>query len=132
MTSKATGKIIAALTELVEGFNELQEGLENEMGKLSTDEDSGDDDTDVDVDEALVTEMRAAVEAVLENEDCSPESLASLISVFTDALEEIEPDVFETSKDDEEEDEDEEDDDDIDLDEDEEEYEEDEDEEEDE
>lgn len=125
MTSKATEKIIDALTQLVEGFAELQEGLENDLKPAVEDDDKGDDDGEVDIEDALVTEIRAAVEAVIENEDCAPEDIASIVSAVTAALEEIDPEIFahgetESSDDDEEDDEDydedEDDDDDLDLD----------------
>lgn len=136
MTSKATEKIIDALTQLVEGFAELQESLEDDFkpGSDSDDEDDSDEESEGDIEDALVTEIRAAVEAVIENEDCAPEDLASIVSALTGALEEIDPEVFaddESSDDDEEEEDDDEeeydeDDDDMDLDDDDEEYDEDE------
>jgi ribonuclease E len=115
MTTKATQKIIEALTQLVEGFAELQEGLEGdydpevEEGKEEESEEGG-----VDLEDALVTEVRAAVEAVIENEDCAPEDLASIVSALSDALEEIDPEVFAHGE--VEEDDDDDDDDDIDID----------------
>jgi segregation and condensation protein B len=133
MSTKATEKIVEALTQLVEGFAELQEHLEAEYGP-GTDEDDADDENEdeesSDLEDALVTEVRAAVESVIENEDCAPEDLASIISALTGSLEEIAPEVFaeesEESEDESEEDEDE----DIDLDEDDYDYDEDEEEEE--
>ena len=96
MTTKATEKIIDALTQLVEGFAELQEGLEDDLDPAAAAEGDDDDDSEeeVDIEDALVTEIRAAVEAVIENEDCAPEDLASIVSALTDALEEIDPEVF--------------------------------------
>jgi hypothetical protein len=133
MTTKATEKIIDALTQLVEGFAELQESLEEDFDPAAaTDDDDGDDDEASGyIEDALVTEIRAAVEAVIENEDCAPEDLASIVSALTDALEEIDPEVFseatvaadedeeeydEDDEDDDDYDEDDDDDDDIDLD----------------
>jgi hypothetical protein len=127
MSTKAAEKIVEALTQLVEGFAELQEQLEAEYGPES-DEDEGEKEETSDLEDALVTEVRAAVESVIENEDCAPEDLASIISALTGSLEEIAPEVFaeetEAAEEDEEyEDEDEDidlDDDDYDYDEDEE------------
>jgi hypothetical protein len=125
MTSKATEKIIDALTQLVEGFAELQEGLEDDFkpGSDSDDEEGdSDEEGEGDIEDALVTEIRAAVEAVIENEDCAPEDLASIVSALTGALEEIDPEVFaddESSEDEDEEEEYEDDEDDEEYDEDE-------------
>ena len=130
MSTKAAEKIVEALTQLVEGFAELQEHLEGEYG-VEADEDESDDDEEKessDLEDALVTEVRAAVESVIENEDCAPEDLASIISALTGALEEIAPEIFaegeeqqEEEKEDEDDDIDLDDDDDYDYDEDEEE-----------
>jgi hypothetical protein len=132
MSTKATEKIIDALTQLVEGFAELQERLEEDYDPdvASDDEEESEKGEKKEgasnLEEALVTEVRAAVEAVIENEDCAPEDLASIVSALSDALEEIDPEVFAhgavaESDDDEDEDEDDidvddEDEDDIDVD----------------
>ncbi len=124
MSTKATEKIIDALTQLVEGFAELQERLEEDYDPdVESDEDEESDKGEKkegasNLEEALVTEVRAAVEAVIENEDCAPEDLASIVSALSDALEEIDPEVFAhgaVAESDEDEDEDY-DDDDIDVD----------------
>lgn len=139
MTTKAAEKIIEALTQLVEGFSELQGQLEQDFDPESQEEETEDEESEEasGLDEALVTEVRAAVESVIENEDCAPEDLATVISALTDALGEIAPEVFAEEESEESEDEDEEeeyedddDDDDIDLDDDDYDYDEDEDEEE--
>jgi segregation and condensation protein B len=125
MGTKAAEKIVEALTQLVEGFSELQEQLENDYNPGEGEEKDEDEDEESeessDLEDALVTEVRAAVESVIENEDCAPEDLASVISALTGALEEVAPEVFaeEESEEEEEEQEEEyedEDDEDIDLD----------------
>jgi hypothetical protein len=126
MTTKATEKIIDALTQLVEGFAELQEKLEEdydpdvetEAADAETESD-GDEESASGIGEAMVTEIKAAVESVIENEDCAPEDLASIVSALTDALEEIDPEVFshgEAGEEEEEEEEEYEDDEDFDED----------------
>jgi len=96
MTSKAAEKIIEALTQLMEGYCELQEAVENDYGSAATTEDDEEGgELNAEADAALVTEMRAAVESVLESEDYTRDELGSIISTLTDALEEIDPDVFE-------------------------------------
>lgn len=118
---KAAEKIIDALTQLLEGYAELQESLEADFGTSASEEE---EETSAELDAALVTEVRSALESVIENEDYSAEEVASVISAFTDALQEIDPDVFEDEKEEEDDDEDyddddeDEDEDDIDLDED--------------
>ncbi len=114
MATKGAAKIIEALTQLMEGYVELQQSVERDFGSREG-EDEGELSSEVDT--AIVTEVRAAVESVMEDEDYSAEEMASVISMLTDALEEIDPDVFSQDEDEEEEDEDE-DDDDTDLDED--------------
>ena len=107
MSSKATEKIIDALTELLEGYSELQESLEREFnaGKKVTEsmDDDDDDDEESDdevevnpeVDAAIVTELKAALETVMEAEDYSPEEIAQVVTTMTDALQEIDPGIFE-------------------------------------
>jgi hypothetical protein len=114
MTTKATEKIIEALTQLVEGFAELQEKLEGDYDpdvETASDDSTTDSDKDEEstagIGEAMVTEIKAAVESVIENEDCAPEDLASIVSALTDALEEIDPEVFSHGEAEEEEEEDE-------------------------
>lgn len=102
MTSKAAEKIIEALTQLMEGYCELQEAVENDYGATEANEDDEGGELNAEADAALVTEMRAAIEAVLEAEDYTPDEFGSIISTLTDALEEIDPDVFEKSFGDEE------------------------------
>ena len=120
MTSKPSEKIIDALTQLLEGFSELQEMVETDYGaQATTNDDEGESELDKEIDAAIVIEIRAAIESVMESEDYSPEEIAAVISTLTDALEEIDPDVFEDeTEESEEEDEDEDYDDDDDEDED--------------
>jgi hypothetical protein len=100
---KAAEKIIDALTQLLEGYAELQESLEADFGASASEEE---EETSAELDAALVTEVRSALESVIENEDYSAEEVASVISAFTDALQEIDPDVFEDEKDEEDDDDD--------------------------
>ena len=102
---KATEKIMDALSMLLEGFTELQDSVEEELG---SDEDS-DDDTDAtenpDIESGIIAELRIALESVIETEDYTTEDFAALISTLTETLEEIDPEIFE--QDDSESDEDE-------------------------
>lgn len=95
MTPKATDKIIEALTELMEGFAELQEAAEKEFKTEGVElSEEADEEASAEIDAAVVNEMRAALENVIENEDYSAEEFADVISALTDALEEIDPGVF--------------------------------------
>jgi hypothetical protein len=51
-------------------------------------------EVDAEVQSALTTEIRAALETVLENEDIAVEDVATVVSNLTEAIEEIDPDVF--------------------------------------
>ncbi|MCB0321335.1 MAG: hypothetical protein KDD60_10460, partial [Bdellovibrionales bacterium] len=68
--------------------------------------DTEDPDVRVEIDAALVTEIRACIEAVMDSEDYAADELATLVSIAQDALEDIDPDVFEEAEEDEESDED--------------------------
>ncbi len=106
MTSNAAEKLIEALTMLLEGYRELQESLEEDLGVESEElEDESSSEASAEVEGALVTEMRSVIEMVMEGEDFASEEVATLISTMTDALEEIDPDVFEADESEEDEDE---------------------------
>ncbi|NLF25838.1 MAG: hypothetical protein GX589_09320 [Deltaproteobacteria bacterium] len=107
MASKASEKIIDALTQLMEGFNELQEKAQADYA-TEEDEDAAETELEVgsEIDATVVSEMRAALEAVIDTEDVTPEEVAAAISCLTEALEEIDPDVFEISEEEESEEDD--------------------------
>ena len=112
MAKKGAEKIIEALTQMLDGFTELQtsaeEDVDQEAGEL--DEDNGSST----VDAAIVNEMKLAMESVIESEDYSTEEIATLLSTMTDALEEIDPNVFSAQEDEEDEEDETEEDDDLD------------------
>lgn len=121
MTTKAVEKIIDAMNQLLEGYSELQELLEEDLGTEKEAAEEGELSSEVDA--ALVSELRTALESLVESEDYSTEELASVVSALTDALQEMDPDVFESGE--EEDDDFDDDDDDDEDDEDDEEYDED-------
>lgn len=92
---RAAEKIIEGLTQLMEGFVELQAKIEGDFDSDSESGEEEDSDLRVEIDAALVTEMRATLEALMDAEDYSADEIATFISVAQDALEEIDPDVFE-------------------------------------
>ncbi|MCB0331052.1 MAG: hypothetical protein KDD70_15380 [Bdellovibrionales bacterium] len=107
---RAAEKIIEGLTTLMEGFVELQEKVEAEFESENPrgESDTEDPDVRVEIDAAVVTEIRATLEAVMDAEDYSADEFATFISVAQDALEEIDPDVFEEVEESEEAEDDEE------------------------
>lgn len=127
MSNRATEKIMEALSQLLEGFAELQDSLETEYGEEADEDDIDEGETEVkDPDAAIVAELKTAIEGCIETDDYTPEEIANLIAALTEALEEVDPNVFsDTVEEDEEEEEDEDDedydddDDDLDLDDDE-------------
>lgn len=95
MTTSATEKIVEAITQLLEGLSELQEAIEEgEVEALSDEDDEDDEGAEEDSDAALISEMRSAIEQALEVEDYTPEDIAGLIATMTQALEEIDPNIF--------------------------------------
>ena len=76
-------KIVEALSQLIEAYAELQEQLETEYGSASTDDDDA-ADTDInevsaEVDAAMIAELKAAMETVIDTEDFSPEEFARFL-----------------------------------------------------
>jgi hypothetical protein len=92
-------KIIDGLTQLMEGFLELQSHIEEDFDVSSpeaVDEgDEHDEDTQIEIEAALVTEIRAALEGVMDAEDLGLEEIASFVSLAQEALQEIDPTIFE-------------------------------------
>ena len=118
MSKKAVEKIADSLAQFLEGYTELKAKLDDEYGVEKDETEIEDEETETteEFDAALITELKAAIETALESEDYSPDVLANAIVSMTEALEEIDPDIFESSDDDEDEEEEEEDDIDDDLD----------------
>ena len=100
-------KIIDALVQLMDGYKELRESVEEELG--ASEEDDTDGVASAEVEANLANEVRAAVESFIESEGFAADELAPVVVHLTSALEEIDPDVFESAEsEDEDEDEDEE------------------------
>lgn len=118
MTSKGAEKIIDGLTLILEGFAEIQGSL-GDTAIDDDDDDDSDDEDDEETGQAVLQEVKSAVESVIDSEDYASEEIAAVVSVLTEALEEIDPNVFSeetVSVDDLDEDEDEDDEDLEDLD----------------
>ena len=99
---RATDKIIDALSQLLEGYKELHEHLQGELGSEEETEEAEEDDSNPELDAAVVTEMRGAIEAALEGADVTAEDFGEVIAAMTEALEEIDPDIFEGASSEEE------------------------------
>lgn len=99
MTMNAVDKIVEGLTRLLEGFSELEDALESDFG-------AGVASNDEEFSVAIISEIRAAVETCIESEEYTPEYIASLVSAFVGALEELDPDIFGDENEDEESEED--------------------------
>ena len=95
MAKKAGEKIIDGLTQLLEGFRELEEMVAEDFGSDETEAEVDDEDIRAEREAAIVNEMRASIEAVIETEGITSEEVASTISAMTEALQEIDPDIFE-------------------------------------
>ena len=93
---RATDKIIDALSQLIEGYVELKDQLQGELGAENDIEESEDGiESNPELDAAIVTEVRGAIEAALESADVTPEDFGEVVASLTEALEEIDPDIFE-------------------------------------
>jgi hypothetical protein len=101
----AADKIMESLTLFMEGYAELTSGIESDYAAEGEEEfdEAKSSEVALEVEAAIITEMRAALEAIMETEDFGTEEIAIAISSLSEALEEIDPDVFEASDDDEEE-----------------------------
>lgn len=95
MASKATRKMTEALSDLLEAYSELLEGLHEEFGTEDSEAEEGAAATSPEMESGLVNEVRAAVELVMDQDDYTADDIASLITSMTEALEEIDPSIFE-------------------------------------
>lgn len=123
MANKAADKVIEALNQLIEGYYELQQLVADDLGVGGEISEEDQQEVEAEVQAALTTEIRAALETVLENEDIAIENVAMVVSNLTEAIEEIDPDVFAQESESEDDDDDldlddDDDDDDLDFDED--------------
>ena len=98
MASKATEKIVDGITQLLEGYYDLQQTVAEDLGVDDSERDEEEAaELDAEVQAALSNEMRIALESVLEEDEHSIEEVAALVSNLTEAIEEIDPNVFESS-----------------------------------
>ena len=113
MTIKSIEKVTETLAKLLQAYEELRNSAESQVQVAAKHADS-DAETDLDdeaieaeieIEETVSSDIKAAVDGLLDNGDHSVEDLAILISHLTEALEQIDPDVFgmEDEADDEEE-----------------------------
>ncbi len=107
--AKPVDKIMEALTLLMEGFQELQSKIAEEH----TDEDEELEEESPEVESEVINETRLALEGVIDSEDYSTEEIASVIAHLMEAIQEIDPDVFDEDEEDHSEEDDPEEDDEL-------------------
>ena len=90
---RATEKLQRALPLLLEGLLELRQQIESDYVDDLGEEEA--DEFQLEIDAAIVTETRAAIEAFMDEEDYGTEEVALAVSQIAEALAEIDPDVFE-------------------------------------
>ena len=102
MTTRASEQIIEALSQLFDGFVALEKAMEQDFGYDSEEDElqERDSDAQAELEAAIITEVRATLDSVIDAEDYSPDFIASCLSALTEALEEIDPDVFAQGDDD--------------------------------
>jgi len=109
MASKVTRKITEALSDLLQAYSELLEGLQTEFGISEDSETEASEEAADELESSLVNEVRAALELVMDQDDYAADDIAALITSLTEALEEIDPTIFEAAEEEEDEDEEEDD-----------------------
>lgn len=94
---QAIESIIEGLSTLLEGYVSLRESLELEFGaEENSEEDLEDTSSAEEVESNLITELKAGLDSVMVADDYAPEEMAALLTSLSDALEEIDPDAFES------------------------------------
>lgn len=97
MGMKAAEKIIEGLSQLLEGYAELEGQIRDDFIESAEGASAAKRaKVESDIDGAIVTEVKSAIESVMDNEDYQSASVAAVIAALTSALEEIDPEVFET------------------------------------
>ena len=102
MASKVTRKITEALSDLLQAYSELLEGLQAEFGVSEDSETEPSEEATDELESSLVNEVRAALELVMDQDDYVADDIAALITSLTEALEEIDPTIFEATDEEEE------------------------------
>jgi len=97
MASKVTRKITEALSDLLQAYSELLEGLQAEFGISEDSETEPSEEAADELESSLVNEVRAALELVMDQDDYAADDIAALITSLTEALEEIDPTIFEAA-----------------------------------
>lgn len=96
MAHRATEKIMEALSQLLEGFAELQDSIESDFEgeEVEEEETEIDEVEELEPDQIVIKEVRSAIESTMETDDFAPEDVANLIAALTEALQEIDPNIF--------------------------------------
>ena len=94
--AKPVDKMMEALSLFMEGYQEMQ-------AKISEDHSSEDDELEEDnpeVESEIINQTRLALEGVIDGEDYSTEEIAAVIAHLMEAIQEIDPDVFDVDEED--------------------------------
>ena len=86
MASHANDKLVSALSQLAEAYAELQEELEEKFnsGEREEDDDFEDEENDdeealaEEVDAAMVSELKLAIDSVIDSDDVATEEFAAI------------------------------------------------------
>lgn len=95
--NKSANKMVESLSAFLAAYKETEEKLIEDYGAESEEE----------ITSGLVTELASAAEVIVDSEDYSSAYIASACTSLTDALKELDPDIFEHKEEEEDEDEDE-------------------------
>ena len=133
MDNKTLDKLIKSMNGLIAGFQAVEEDVKAQHDIDPESDDLNDDPEKLaEINTGVISEVRTILETMIDDDEYSAEEIGKVLTALSEALQEIDPDVFDASDDDEEDDDesddvdyDEDDDDDLDLDEDEDEEEED-------
>jgi uncharacterized coiled-coil protein SlyX len=116
MDNKTLDKLTKAMNGLISGFQAVEEDVKAQHDIDPESDDINDDPEKLaEINTGVVSEVRTILENLIDEDEYSTEEIAKVLTALSEALQEIDPDVFDGSEDEEEE---EDEDDDLDLDED--------------
>ncbi len=94
---KSANKMVEGLSAFFAAYKEVEERLTEDYGSEAEEE----------ITSGLITELASAAEIIVDSEDYSSAYMASAVTSLTEALKELDPDIFEHKEEEEDEDEDE-------------------------
>ena len=91
MKTQAHQRMMGAMIQLLEGYADFQGELEKEAADSNAELDEAEEDPVI---RGLAEEMKSVLVEVLDREDYATRDLAMPLAMLTEALDEIDPDVF--------------------------------------